>query len=109
MCFRLIAGIYMAQWPQLRPADASTSAARVDHLYFFLTGLTLFFTFFFFATFFYFMIKYRRRSEDERPPETQQSTALELTWIVIPSLICVVLFLWGASLFFAAARPPQGA
>src|ERR1700730_4449297 len=100
MCLKLIAGIVMAQWPQLRPTDASTSANRVDHLYFFLTGLTLFFTFFIFATIFYFMIKYRRRSEKERPPETEDSTALELTWIVIPSLICIFLFLWGASLFF---------
>ena len=57
----------MAQWPQLRPEDASTSAAQVDRLYFFLTGLTLFFTFAIFATIFYFMIKYRRRSPDERP------------------------------------------
>jgi cytochrome c oxidase subunit 2 len=109
MFLRLIVGIVMAQWPQLRPANASTSADRIDHLYFFLTGLTLFFTFLIFATIFYFMIRYRRRSEEERPPETQEALALEITWIVIPSLICVVLFLWGSSLFFAAARPPQGA
>src|ERR1700730_3935868 len=109
MRLKLIAGIVMAQWPQFRPTDASTSAAQVDRLYFFLTGLTLFFTFFIFATIFYFMIKYRRRSEEERPPETQDSAALELTWIVIPSLICVFIFRWGASLFFAEARPPQGA
>src|SRR3984893_9914173 len=109
MSLRLIAGIFVAQWPQFRPTDASTSAARVDHLYFFLTGLTLFFTFSIFATIFYFMIKYRRRSEEERPPETEESTALAVPCVVFPSLICVFLFLWGASLFFAAARPPQGA
>ena len=101
--------IFLAQWPQLRPTDASVSADRVDHLYFFLTGMTLFFTFIIFATIFYFMIKYRRRSEEERPPATEESPVLEITWIVIPSLICVFVFLWGASLFFAAARPPQGA
>jgi len=106
---RIIVGVFVAQWPQLRPIDASTAADRVDHLYFFLTGLTLFFTFLIFATIFSFMIKYRRRSEDERPPATQQSLPLEIIWIAIPSLICVFLFLWGASLFFAAARPPQGA
>jgi cytochrome c oxidase subunit II len=105
---RLIAEVFMAQWPQLRPEDASTSAAQVDRLYFFLTGLTLFFTFSIFAAIFYFMIKYRRRSEKERPPETEESKVLEITWIVIPSLICVGIFLWGASLFFAAARPPRG-
>ena len=105
----LIAGIFIAQWPQLRPTDASTSADSVDHLYFFLTGLTLFFTFLIFGVIFYFMIKYRRRSEAERPPATEQSMVLEITWIVIPSLICIFLFFWSASLFFAAAQPPQGA
>jgi len=99
----------MAQWPQLRPEDASTSAGQVDRLYFFLTGLTLFFTFVIFATIFYFMIKYRRRSEKERPPETEESKVLEITWIVIPGLICVAIFLWSSSIFFAAARPPRGA
>jgi cytochrome c oxidase subunit II len=103
-----IAEILIAQWPQLRPTTASTSASRVDHLYFFLTGLTLFFTFLIFATIFYFMIEYRRRSEEERPPETPESTALELTWIVIPTLICIVIFFWSASVFFADALPPQG-
>jgi cytochrome c oxidase subunit 2 len=106
---RLIAEVFMAQWPQLRPEDASTSAGQVDRLYFFLTGLTLFFTFFIFATIFYFMIKYRRRSEKERPPETEESKVLEITWIVIPALICVAIFLWSSSIFFAAARPPRGA
>jgi cytochrome c oxidase subunit 2 len=109
MSLTFIPAIFMAQWPQFRPADASTSADRVDHLYFFLTGITLFFTFSIFATIFYFMIKYRRRSEEERPPATEQSMSLEMTWIVIPSLICIGLFFWGASLFFAEARPPQGA
>jgi cytochrome c oxidase subunit 2 len=108
MFLGFIAGIFLAQWPQLRPEVASVHAERVDHLYFFLTGTTLFFTFLIFATIFYFMIKYRRRSEEERPPETEQSLALEITWIVIPSLICIVLFFWGARLFFAAFNPPQG-
>ncbi len=104
-----LATLLLAQWPNLRPPVASVGAERMDRLFFFLTGVTLFFTTLIFATIFYFMIKYRRRSQDEVPPATKQSLALELTWIVIPSLICVLLFFWGASLFFAAARPPQGA
>ena len=33
--------------------------------------------------------------------------ALEITWTVIPFLITIVIFLWGASVFFAMSRPPD--
>lgn len=95
-------------WLQLRPTPASTSADSFDKLFFTLTGLTLLFTALIFGAIFYFMIKYRRRSDEEIPPETQPSMVLEVTWIVIPTLICAGLFFWGASLFFGNARPPQG-
>ena len=32
---------------------------------------------------------------------------LEITWTVIPLLITMVIFVWGASVFFAMARPPD--
>ncbi len=107
--FDLIAAFLIAQWPGFRPPVASVQAGRMDSLFFFLTAITLFFTVLIFTTIFYFMIKYRRRSEGERPPATRDFMPLEITWIVIPSIICVVLFFWGASLFFADSRPPQGA
>ncbi|MGA8923653.1 MAG: hypothetical protein WB682_10960, partial [Candidatus Dormiibacterota bacterium] len=55
----------------IRPEPGSTIAEGVDKLHFFLTGITLFFTFIIFSVIFYFAIKYRRRSEDERPAETE--------------------------------------
>ena len=51
----------------IRPEPGSTIAEGVDKLHFFLTGITLFFTFIIFSAILYFAIKYRRRSEDERP------------------------------------------
>ena len=89
-----------------QPPAASSIAQGVDKLYLFLTGITLFFTVLVFSIIFYFMVKYRRRSEDERPPETHTPMALELTWTIIPSLICVVLFVWSASLYVQNSRPP---
>ena len=32
--------------------------------------------------------------------------ALELTWTIIPSLICVVMFVWASALYVRNARPP---
>ncbi len=83
------------------------SPADVDLLYYFLTALTLFFTALIFGTIFFFMIKYRRRSADEIPPDTRTHLALELTWTIIPTLICVCDFRLGLAALcaeFAAAR-----
>lgn len=90
----------------LQPPAASSIADGVDKLYLVLTGITLFFTVLIFSIIFYFMVKYRRRSEDEIPPATSTSMALELTWTIIPSLICVVLFIWSARLYVRNSRPP---
>ncbi|MGA8023868.1 MAG: cytochrome c oxidase subunit II [Candidatus Acidiferrales bacterium] len=93
----------------LRPTAASSIAEGVDHLYFFLTVITLFFTILIFGTIFYFMIKYRRRSPDEIPPDTKEHLGLELTWTIIPTLITVFIFVWASSLYFENSRPPEAA
>jgi cytochrome c oxidase subunit 2 len=90
----------------IHPEQASTIAQGVDHLYFFLTGVTLFFTALIFALIFYFAIRYRRHSDDERPPEITGSLPLEIAWIGIPSVICAVAFTWASSLYFRNSRPP---
>lgn len=91
----------------IKPDDASTTASSVDHLYYFLTLLTLFFTALIFCTIFYFMVKYRRRSADERPKAMPTPTVLEVTWTVIPSILCAFIFTWGSSLYFENSRPPN--
>jgi cytochrome c oxidase subunit 2 len=103
------AEIAAAMWPgfPVKPDQASTIAAGVDHLYYFLTAITLFFTVLIFSIIFYFMVKYRRRSENDRPPEIEGSTVLEITWSAIPVAICAFIFIWGSSLYFRNARPPN--
>jgi cytochrome c oxidase subunit II len=90
----------------LQPPAASSIAAGIDRLYFVLTGITLFFSVLIFSIIFYFMVKYRRRSDDELPQETHTSMVLELTWTIIPSIICVVLFVWSAAVYVRNSRPP---
>jgi cytochrome c oxidase subunit II len=90
----------------LQPPAASTISGDVDHLYYVLSGITIFFTVLIFSCIFVFMIKYRRRSDDEVPVATHTPLAVELTWTIIPSLICAVLFVWAAALYVRNSRPP---
>jgi len=90
----------------LQPPAASTIAGGVDKLYYVLSGITAFFAVLIFSIIFYFMVKYRRRSDDEQAPATHTSLALELTWTIIPSMICAVLFVWASALYVRNARPP---
>jgi cytochrome c oxidase subunit 2 len=88
------------------PDQASTVAGTVDDLYLFLVGLTLFFSTLITALIIYFALKYRRRSEDEYPRPIEGSMKLETVWIVVPFIIVMVIFVWGASVYFAVYRPP---
>ena len=93
----------------LRPEQASTIAEGIDHLYYFLTAIDLFFTAIIFLTIFYFAIRYRRRSKDETPTQIEGSLPLEVAWTVIPLVLVVVTFVWSASLFIRNSRPPTAA
>ena len=91
---------------QLFPEQASTIAPRVDNLYFFLLAVSAFFAVLVTAAVIVFAIKYRRRSEDEVGVPIHGSLALELIWTGIPFILAMVMFLWGASVYFAIVRPP---
>lgn len=90
----------------LFPDRASTLAGSVDALFFFLIGVTVFFSTLIFLCVAYFAVKYRRRSEDERPAEIHGSLPLEIVWTGIPLAIAAVTFIWGARLFLQERRPP---
>jgi cytochrome c oxidase subunit 2 len=93
----------------LFPEQASTIAGRVDALYTFLVAVSAFFAGLIFLLLAYFAIKYRRRSDDEQPHPVFGSLPLELGWIVIPFILVMVMFFWGAGLFFTMASPPDDA
>ena len=91
------------------PEQASTFAPHVDALYAYLLALTAFFTLGITAAIIFFAVKYRRRQAGELPRPIAGSMVLELTWTIIPLLISMTIFVWGASIFFKAYRAPQQA
>lgn len=99
------------QLPRLpfTPEQASTVSGEVDALYTYLVAITLFFSVLVTVLIFYFAVKYRRRSENDLPHPIAGSVKLETMWTVIPFIIAMTIFVWGASLYFKLYRPPKDA
>ena len=91
------------------PPQGSTHAASVDALYLFFIAVTAFFSVLIALLVVVFAVRYRRRRADEVGAPIHGSLVLELTWTFIPLAIAMVMFVWGASLYFQITTPPSNA
>jgi cytochrome c oxidase subunit 2 len=57
----------------------------------------------------FFVIRYRRRTPYEIPRPIAGSHKLETLWTVIPFVIAMTMFAWGASVYFEQYSPPKNA
>ncbi|HJY28050.1 MAG TPA: cytochrome c oxidase subunit II [Pyrinomonadaceae bacterium] len=99
----------MQSWIPLVPDSASTFSWQVDALYFYLSGVTLFFALLISAVLIFFVIRYRRRTPYEIPRPIAGSHKLETIWTIIPFLIAMTMFAWGARVYFAQYKAPADA
>jgi cytochrome c oxidase subunit 2 len=99
----------MQSWIPFIPESASTYSGDVDALYFYISGVTVFFTLLISLVIIFFVIRYRRRNPFEIPRPLEGSTKLETLWSVIPLLIAMSIFVWGAKVYFAQYRPQKNA
>jgi len=93
----------------LFPPSASSVATEMNLLYLFIAAISAFFVVLVAALVVFFTVKYRRRHAAEVGADIHGSLVLELTWTVIPFVLALVMFGWGADLFFRLARPPVNA
>jgi cytochrome c oxidase subunit 2 len=91
------------------PQQASEQAATVDALYFFLVAVTAFFALLVAILISVFAVRFRRKYDSEVGEAIHGSLALELLWTFIPLGITMVMFVWGAQVFFHMTRAPKGA
>jgi cytochrome c oxidase subunit 2 len=91
------------------PEQASNFAFEVDLFYLFLIALTTLFTIGIAAAAIIFLVKYRRRSQGEIPEQIEGAMKLEITWTVIPFLISMFIFAWGAKLYYQMYTDPKDA
>ena len=90
----------------LFPERASTIANEVDALYFFLIGLSVVMSVLIATLVVSFAIKFRRRHRDAVGAQVHGGMALERAWTIVPFLITLVVFFWGAKIYFVMASPP---
>ena len=82
-------------------------ATRVDNLYFFLLAISVFFSLLIAGLIVFYAVRYRRRAPNAIGTSIHGGLWLEVTWSVIPLMISMVIFVWGASVFFAMSSPPD--
>jgi cytochrome c oxidase subunit 2 len=89
--------------------SASSISQEMDLLYFFLVAVSAFFALLVAALVVFFALKFKRKHPDEVGHPIHGSLVLELTWTIIPLLLTLVMFAWGAKIYFFVARPPADA
>jgi len=102
---------FLSKWLEnfpLFPPEASKIAPQMDALYFFmvlvsLVGLTLVIL---------LVLGFSLLYSKERHPKAVQiegSTLLEATWTIIPLGLFLIMFVWGALIYFRVYTPPANA
>src|ERR1700733_10764821 len=99
---------FLVKWlnaSALFPREASTIAPYADALYFFLLTITVIGLVLVATLVFGFSIRYRQ-SNHPVAEQVEGSTLLGATWTIIPLALFLVVFVWGALLYFRIYTPP---
>src|SRR5215469_4096635 len=102
---------FLVKWltnSALFPRQASTIAPWADSLYFFLVLITVVGV----ALVSTLMVAFAMRYRKEKHPVAEHvegSTLLEATWTIIPLALFLIVFVWGALLYFRIYNPPTNA
>lgn len=89
------------------PPKASTTAPAVDSVFNFILAVSVIFFTLIIVLMVAFVILFRRRPEVEPGTSPSHSTALELTWTLIPSSLVVFMFYFGFTTFMDMKTPPR--
>lgn len=91
------------------PEAASTVAPEVDSLFLFVTAVSIVLLVGVTGAMLYFVYRHRRRNPNERPTPVRESKLLEVSWIVIPTILVLLVFNWGFKSYVKLNTTPSGA
>jgi cytochrome c oxidase subunit 2 len=84
-------------------------APEVDSLFNFVTVVSTILLVGVVAAMLWFIYRYRRQDPAERPAPVQESRVLEISWIVIPTILVLLVFNWGFKSFVKQKTIPPDA
>jgi cytochrome c oxidase subunit 2 len=88
------------------PPQASTYAADVDFVFYFIYWTCVVFFVILMAAVGYFVWAHRQKGPDDRVPDIKGSHALEIGWSVIPGIFMLAMFWYGFDIWIQQAVPP---
>lgn len=91
---------------QLFPESATDLARSIDHLHLFILVVSLFFATLIAGLVIFFSVRYRRGRQPRPSGRMIDSTRLEVLWTVIPFVLAMAMFAWGATLYSRVMTPP---
>ena len=91
------------------PQQASTVAPLVDDIYYGIYWLSVVLFVGIVAAMLYFVIKHRRKSRTEIPSGPSHGLVIEVAWTVIPTIIVMIIFVYGFKGYLKMAVAPGDA
>ena len=91
------------------PISGSTMAPQVDSLFNFILYISIFFFLLITIGTTYFVWKYRQQGALRKTSGVAHNTTLELVWTIIPSIILIIIFIWGFNIFLKLTIVPKDA
>lgn len=89
------------------PEQASTFASDLDNLYFFLVAVSVFFVVAIGLAIVVLALRYNRKKELDKGDDVHGNNVLEIVWSVVPLILAMVMFFWGARLYFDYSKAPE--
>jgi cytochrome c oxidase subunit II len=91
------------------PPQASKVAAQTDDLYWGLICASAAVCLVVFVPMVYWIFKYRSGKPADRTPPKLSQNKIEIAWTILPLLIFMCFYVWGAKQYFLIERPPPDA
>ena len=91
------------------PPSASTFAPNVDFVLMLITVISVISCVLISFLLIYFVIKYRRKTDDDPTPAITHDSFLETLWTIIPTILCIVIFLYGYVYYDEYTTTPKNA